>query len=120
VALSLQSPAALTRGPAEPAAERLAILRELERKVLWLSAWTIHNANHLRPSRDGLKVGGHQASTASVVTLLTALYFDVLRPADRVAVKPHASPAFHANQYLLGNQTRDNLERFRSLGGAQT
>ena len=101
-------------------AEHLARLRALEKKILWLSAWTIHNANHLRPSRDGLKVGGHQASSASLVTLMTALYMDVLRPNDRVAVKPHASPVFHAIQYLLGNQQRDQLERFRSLGGAQS
>src|SRR5947209_15216527 len=101
-------------------ADKLAQLMALQRKVLWLSAWTIHNANHLRPSRDGLKVGGHQASSASLVTLMTALYFDVLRPADRVAVKPHASPVFHAIQYLLGNQSLDRLERFRALGGAQS
>src|SRR5205823_664669 len=105
---------------ADIAAERLAILKELERKVLWLSAWMIHNANHLRPSRDGLKVGGHQASSASVATLMTALYFDVLRPQDRIAVKPHASPIFHAIQYLLGNQTQEKLERFRALGGTQS
>ena len=116
----MSRPAAVTLGNADPVAERLALLRQLERKVLWLSAWTIHNANHLRPSRDGLKVGGHQASSASLVTLMTALYFDVLRPNDRVAVKPHASPVFHAIQYLLGNQTRDNLQRFRALGGAQS
>jgi len=101
-------------------AERLACLRELERKVLWLSTWTIHSANHLRPSRDGLKVGGHQASSASLATLMTALYFDLLRPQDRVAVKPHASPVFHAIQYLLGRQSRDRLERFRAFGGAQS
>ncbi|MBI1778757.1 MAG: transketolase [Proteobacteria bacterium] len=101
-------------------AERRAVLRALERKVLWLSTWMIHNANHLRPARDGLKVGGHQASSASVATLLTALYFDVLRPEDRVAVKPHASPAYHAIQYLFGKQSRDALERFRGLGGAQS
>ena len=70
--------------------DKLACLTALERKVLWLSTWMIHNANHLRPNRDGLKVGGHQASSASVATLMTALYFDVLRPQDRVAVKPHA------------------------------
>ena len=85
--------------------------------MLWLSTWMIHHANHVRASRDGLKVGGHQASCASMVTLMTALYFDVLRPADRVAVKPHGSPVFHAIQYLLGNQTRDQLERFRAFGG---
>src|ERR1700730_16901615 len=80
--------------------DKLDCLAALERKVLWLSTWMIHNANHLRPNRDGLKVGGHQASSASVATLMTALYFDVLRPQDRVAVKPHASPVFHAIQYL--------------------
>src|SRR5213596_3301313 len=100
--------------------DKLAILRVLEQKVLWLSTWMIHNANHLRQNRDGLKVGGHQASSASVATLMTALYFDVLRPQDRVAVKPHASPVFHAIQYLLGGQTREKLEAFRAYGGAQS
>jgi len=95
-------------------------LRALERKVLWLSTWMIHHANHVRPNHDGLKVGGHQASSASLVTLMTALFFRVLRPEDRVAVKPHASPVFHAIQYLFGRQSRDNLERFRAFGGAQS
>jgi pyruvate dehydrogenase E1 component len=103
----------------KPDAATLETLREIERKVLWLAAWTIHNANHLRPKRDGLKVGGHQASSASMATLMTALYLRVLRPEDRVAVKPHASPVFHAIQYLLGHQSREKLERFRALGGAQ-
>src|SRR5271155_1220135 len=98
---------------------RLALLRALEKKVLWLSTWMIHNANHLRPSRDGLKVGGHQASSASVATLMTALYLEIMRPQDRVAVKPHAAPVFHALQYLLGQQTREKLEGFRAFGGAQ-
>lgn len=72
-------------------------LAPLARKMLWLSTWTIHNANHGRPSDDaGLKVGGHQASSASSATILTALYGAALCPEDRVAVKPHASPAFHA------------------------
>ena len=101
-------------------ADKLSCLVALERKVLWLSTWMIHNANHLRRNRDGLKVGGHQASSASVATLMTALYFDVLRPQDRVAVKPHASPVFHAIQYLLGHQTREKLEGFRAFGGAQS
>src|SRR5512143_2222706 len=104
----------------EPAPRRLECLRALERKVLWLATWTIHHANHLRPKRDGLKVGGHQASCASLVTLMTGLYFDVLRPQDRVAVKPHASPVFHAIQYLLGRQSREKLEQFRALGLAQS
>jgi pyruvate dehydrogenase E1 component len=96
------------------------ILSELEKKVLWLASWTIHNANHLRDSVDGLKVGGHQASSASLATIMTALYFDILRPQDRVAVKPHASPIFHAIQYLLGKQTREKLENFRGYKGAQS
>src|SRR3954468_6360279 len=98
----------------------LAILGELERKVLWLASWTIHNANHLRESVDGLKVGGHQASSASLATIMTALYFRSLRPQDRVAVKPHASPNFHAIQYLLGKQAREKLEHFRGFKGAQS
>jgi len=100
--------------------DTLACLQALERKVLWLSTWMIHNANHLRGNRDGLKVGGHQASSASLSTLMTAFYFHILRPEDRVAVKPHASPTFHAIQYLLGRQSRQMLERFRALGGAQS
>ena len=80
----------------------------------------IHNANNIREARDGLKVGGHQASSASVATVLSALYFHILRPEDRIAVKPHASPAFHAIQYLFGNQSRDQLEAFRGFGGAQS
>ena len=98
----------------------LAILADLERKILWLATWTIHNANHLRPSSDGLKVGGHQASSASITTIMTALYLSVLWPEDRVAVKPHASPVFHAIQYLLGNQTLDKIQNFRGFGGAQS
>jgi len=101
-------------------ANTLALLGEIEKKVLWIACWMVHNANHLRPARDGLKVGGHQASSASIATALTALYFDLLEPQDRVAVKPHASPVFHAIQYLLGNQTREKLEAFRAFGGAQS
>lgn len=99
---------------------RLDCLKALERKVLWLAVWMIHHANHVRPARDGLKVGGHQASSASMVTLMTALYFDVARPQDRIAVKPHGSPVYHAIQYLFGRQTLDQLQRFRGLGGAQS
>src|SRR4051812_45004739 len=104
--------------PIEPA--RLELLSALARKVLWLSSWTIHHANHVRPNVDGLKVGGHQASSASLANIMSALYFSVLRPQDRVAVKPHASPVFHAIQYLLGHQTREKLENFRGFKGAQS
>src|SRR6266446_4379579 len=96
------------------------VLERIQQRVLWLSTYMIHHANHVRPNVDGLKVGGHQASSASVVTLMTALYFDVLTPDDRVAVKPHASPVFHAVQYLLGRQSREKLEKFRAYGGAQS
>ena len=99
---------------------RLETLSALARKVLWLSSWTIHHANHIRPNTDGLKVGGHQASSASLANIMSALYFSVLRPQDRVAVKPHASPVFHAIQYLFGHQTRDKLENFRGYKGAQS
>ncbi len=98
---------------------RIEILHALERKLLWLSAWMIHTANHIRPNRDGLKVGGHQASCASSVSILAALYFGMLRPQDRVAVKPHAGPVFHAINYLLGRQQREKLETLRQFGGIQ-
>ena len=101
-------------------ATTLALLHQLERKVLWLSSYMIHHANHEVDRGDGLKVGGHQASSASLCTLMTALYFHILRPEDRVAVKPHASPIFHAIQYLLGNQTLDKLQNFRAFGGVQS
>jgi pyruvate dehydrogenase E1 component len=98
-----------------------ARLKQIEQRLLWLSAWTIHNANNLRPKEEGdVKVGGHQASCASMVSIMTALYFHTLRPEDRIAVKPHASPVFHAMQYLMGNQTREKLKNFRGLGGAQS
>ncbi|WP_374945236.1 transketolase [Sphingomonas sp.] len=95
-------------------------LEALDTRLRWLSSWTIHNANHLRDSRDGLKVGGHQASCASISTIMAVLYFHALGAHDKVAVKPHAGPVLHAIHYLLGNQTRDQLERFRGLGGAQS
>jgi pyruvate dehydrogenase E1 component len=95
-------------------------LEAVERKVKWLATWTIHNANHIRPNTDGVKVGGHQASCASISTIMTALYFHVLSPRDRVAVKPHAGPVLHAIEYLFGNQTLAKLKNFRGLGGAQS
>ena len=100
--------------------DRLAALRQVERKLLWLSAWMVHNANHVRPNRDGLKVGGHQASCASVVSVMTALYFEILRPEDRVAVKPHAAPVFHAINRLFGRQTPEKMAGLRQMGGVQS
>ncbi|UWQ35299.1 transketolase (plasmid) [Leisingera sp. M527] len=98
----------------------LTHLKTVEQRLLWLSHWMIHNANHIRPNPDGIKVGGHQASSASMVSIMTALYFSALKPQDRVAVKPHASPVFHAMQYLMGNQTREKMENFRGFGGVQS
>ena len=98
----------------------ITALQTLDSRLRWLSSWTIHNANHLRESRDGLKVGGHQASCASITAIMTALYFHALGPNDKVAVKPHAGPVLHAIHYLLGNQTLDQLQRFRALSGAQS
>lgn len=95
-------------------------LKTIEQRLLWLSHWMIHNANHIRPKVDGIKVGGHQASSASMVSIMTALYFSALRPEDRVAVKPHASPIFHAMHYLMGNLTREKMENFRGFGGVQS
>ncbi|WP_095203670.1 transketolase [Mesorhizobium carmichaelinearum] len=98
---------------------KIDCLNEIERCTSWLAAWTIHHANHVRES-DEIKVGGHQASSASLSTIMTALYCSVLRPQDRVAVKPHAAPVFHAIQYLAGNQSREKLEDFRGYKGAQS
>ncbi len=106
--------------PTDDRQRTLAMLAELERKVLWLSTYMIHHANHEINRGDGLKVGGHQASSASLATLMTALYFHVLRPEDRIAVKPHASPIFHAIQYLLDNQSVDKMKNFRGFGGVQS
>ena len=100
-------------------AQHLANLKTLEKKILWLATWMIHNANNIRPSVDGIKVGGHQASCASLATVMTALYLHTLRPQDRVAVKPHAGPIFHAIQYLLGNQKLEHMQNFRAFGGVQ-
>jgi pyruvate dehydrogenase E1 component len=99
--------------------ERLEVLDAIQRRILWLATNVIHHANHLRPNPDKTKVGGHQASSASVVSILTALYFHYLRPGDRVSIKPHASPAYHAVQYLLGNLDRSYLPTLRAFHGLQ-
>ncbi|OYU73376.1 MAG: hypothetical protein CFE32_21095, partial [Alphaproteobacteria bacterium PA3] len=99
--------------PEAARAEQVALLTQIEQRLRWLSSWTVHNANNLRAKRDGLKVGGHQASCASITAVMTALYFHALRPQDKVAVKPHAGPVLHAIHYLLGEQAREKLERFR-------
>jgi pyruvate dehydrogenase E1 component len=100
--------------------ELVATLEAIDQRLLWLSSWMIHNANHLRPKRDGLKVGGHQASCASMTAIMAAIYFHALGPNDKLAVKPHAGPVLHAIHYLLDEQTREAMERYRGLGGVQS
>jgi pyruvate dehydrogenase E1 component len=105
---------------ADARAEKVANIEALDARLRWLSSWIVHNANHIRPKRDGLKVGGHQASCASMTAIMAALYFHALRPQDKVAVKPHAGPVLQAIHYLLGNQSLEQLQQFRALGGAQS
>ena len=100
--------------------EKIAAIETLDARLRWLSSWIVHNANHIRPKRDGLKVGGHQASCASMTAIMAALYFHALRPQDKVSVKPHAGPVLQAIHYLLGNQSLAQLQQFRALGGAQS
>ncbi|GII75837.1 pyruvate dehydrogenase E1 component [Sphaerisporangium rufum] len=98
----------------------LGVLREIERRVLWLSTAMIHHANRVRPNPDGLKVGGHQASSASMVSIMTSLWFDRLTAGDRVSVKPHASPVLHAINHLLGTLPASYLTTLREFGGLQS
>ncbi|MGZ5339516.1 MAG: 1-deoxy-D-xylulose-5-phosphate synthase N-terminal domain-containing protein [Thermoleophilaceae bacterium] len=104
----------------QPAAPDLDTLRSIERRVLWLASAIVHHANRVRENRSGVKVGGHQASSASMVSLMCALWFSELRAEDRVSVKPHASPALHAINYLLGRLDRPYLETLRAFGGLQS
>lgn len=111
----------LTRNPdgAETVASTGA-LQEIADHVLWLATAMIHHANHVRPNPGGMKVGGHQASCASIVSIMTSLYFEHLTAADRVAVKPHASPVLHAINYLLGGLDESYLPRLREFDGLQS
>jgi pyruvate dehydrogenase E1 component len=97
----------------------LAVLDEIQQRVLWLATRIVDAANHDRDTGDGVKVGGHQASSASLVSAMTALYFRFLDAPDKVSVKPHASPVYHAIQYLLGNLDRGYLTTLRAFGGLQ-
>ena len=109
-----------TSSSQQPATPDLDTLRSIERRVLWLASAIVHHANRVRENRSGVKVGGHQASSASMVSLMCALWFSELRAEDRVSVKPHASPALHAINYLLGRLDRPYLETLRAFGGLQS
>ena len=100
--------------------DRDATLREVEHRVLWLATAIVHHANRVRPNPSGLKVGGHQASSASMVSIMTSLWFHHLRADDRVSVKPHASPVLHAINYLLGELDESYLTTLREFGGLQS
>ena len=100
--------------------EELQALEAIQRRILWISTAMVHHANRTRPNSSGVKVGGHQASSASMVTMMTALWFQHLRAPDRVSVKPHASPVLHAINYLLGQLDASYLERLREYGGLQS
>jgi pyruvate dehydrogenase E1 component len=106
--------------PAAATVDAAAALRQIEQRVLWLSTAMIHHANRIRPNPTGLKVGGHQASCASMVSIMTALWFEQLGPQDRVSVKPHASPVLHAINYLLGELDASYLTTLREFGGLQS
>lgn len=103
------------RGPAP-----LDALRAIEDRVLWLSTAMVHHANRVRTNTSGLKVGGHQASSASMVTIMTSLWFEHLQAGDRVSVKPHASPVLHSLNYLLGQLDEKYLTTLREFGGLQS
>src|SRR5580692_9865592 len=102
----------------EPVA--LARLETVQDRVLWLAMSIIHHANRVRETSSGVKVGGHQASSASMVSIMTALWFQHLRAEDHVSVKPHASPVLHAIEYLLGTLDARQLTTLRELGGLQS
>ncbi|MFF8415247.1 transketolase-like TK C-terminal-containing protein [Streptomyces omiyaensis] len=106
--------------PRRPAADDLDALHEIQDRVLWLSSAIVHHANRVRPNPSGLKVGGHQASCASMVSIMTALWFRHLRPEDRVSVKPHASPVLHAVNHLIGELDASHLSTLRAFGGLQS
>lgn len=110
-------PAPPTLGGAAP---EQAALESIQQRVLWLSTSMIHHANRVRPNPSGLKVGGHQASCASMVSIMTSLWFEHLRPGDRVSVKPHASPVLHSINYLLGQLDEKYLTTLREFGGLQS
>ncbi|PVG83791.1 pyruvate dehydrogenase [Nocardioides gansuensis] len=106
--------------PARPADDQLAVLRDVQDRVLWLSTALVHHANRVRANPSGVKVGGHQSSSASMVSIMTTLWFRHLRAEDRVSVKPHAAPVLHAVNYLLGELDASYLERLRDFGGLQS
>lgn len=110
----------LALGDIDHAISELDTLETIAERVLWLSTAVVHHANRVRPNPSGLKVGGHQASSASMVAIMTSLWFSQLQPGDRVSVKPHASPVLHSINYLLGELDEKYLTTLREFGGLQS
>jgi pyruvate dehydrogenase E1 component len=108
------------RAVSQTPATDLSTLEAVQDRVLWLATSIVHHANRVRSTESGVKVGGHQASSASMVSIMSALWFEHLRAPDRVSVKPHASPVLHAIEYLLGRLDRDYLTTLRAFGGLQS
>ena len=98
----------------------VGVLREIAQRVLWLSTSIVDSANNGRRDPSGLKVGGHQASSASMVDIMVALWFHELDETDRISVKPHASPVLHAINYLIGQLPASYLTTLRAKGGLQS
>ncbi len=109
-----------TRPSSRLTRDSLDVLDAVQRRVLWLATSIVHHANRVRSTPSGVKVGGHQASSASMVSIMSALYFEHLRAPDRVSVKPHAAPVLHAINYLLGRLDRAYLTELRAFGGLQS
>src|SRR5262245_55868569 len=119
VALLWRVRAATGKIPPMLTADERRLLERIQDRLLWLATWTIHYANARRKNASPERVGGHQSSSTSSLTLLTALYFKLLRPGDRIAVKPTAAPIFYAIQRLRGLLPPETLQRYRALGGLQ-
>ncbi|WP_374947300.1 pyruvate dehydrogenase [Agreia sp.] len=120
IPLAAPSPAIPAHDDDVFAADTDSALRDIERRVLWLATSIVHHANRVRPNVSGMKVGGHQASSASLATIMTSLWFEQLTADDRVSVKPHASPVLHAINYLLGTLDENYLTTLREFGGLQS
>ncbi len=115
------SPAGAVHAPSDPEGGiDLEVLESVQRRVLWLATSIVHHANKVRKTPSGVKVGGHQASSASMVSIMTALFFEHMRAPDRVSVKPHAAPVLHAINYLLGRLDQRYLTELRAFGGLQS
>ena len=63
------------------AAERIRTLETIEQRLLWLSTLIIHHANNVRPNPP--RPDRRASFRASVVSIMTALYFHFLKRGPR-------------------------------------